>query len=194
MRFNPYHFITGKRHHLRINVVLTPLRLSIIIAISAICISCASKEPSANAVLEKSIAYHDPDNQWAGFSGALQVVMETPNRTPRVSDITSDLPNRFFRVVSQRDSIQIDYTVENDSCQVRFNGTSEFTAEAAETYQLNCDRALMYRNYYTYLYGLPMKLRDPGTLLSESVESKTFKGKPYLVLQARYEQEVGSDV
>ena len=51
----------------------------------------------------------------------------------------------------------------------------------------------MLKNYYTYLYGLPMKLKDPGTIIHNEVVSKTFKGKDYWVLKATYKKEVGKD-
>ena len=35
----------------------------------------------------------------------------------------------------------------------------------------------MYQNYYTYLYGLPMKLKDAGTIIHEKVALKKFKGE-----------------
>jgi len=52
----------------------------------------------------------------------------------------------------------------------------------------------MFKNYYTYLYGLPMKLKDPGTILDSKIQTKTFKGKKYLVLKATYKAEVGDDI
>jgi hypothetical protein len=52
----------------------------------------------------------------------------------------------------------------------------------------------MYKNYYTYLYGLPMKLKDPGTNIDPVIETKSFKEKEYLVLKASYDKEVGTDV
>ena len=68
------------------------------------------------------------------------------------------------------------------------------TTEEKKENNLSCDRANLYKNYYTYLYGLPMKLKDPGTNIHEKVERKTFKGKEYLVLKATYDESVGSDI
>ena len=51
----------------------------------------------------------------------------------------------------------------------------------------------MYKNYYTYLYGLPMKLKDNGTIIHEVVNKKTFKGKTYLTLKVTYDKAVGND-
>jgi hypothetical protein len=39
-----------------------------------------------------------------------------------------------------------------------------------------------------------MKLMDNGTIITEVIERKTFKGKEYLVLKASYDKTVGSDV
>ncbi len=52
----------------------------------------------------------------------------------------------------------------------------------------------MYKNYYTYLYGLPMKLKDPGTIIDDKVERKVFHGKEYLVLKVTYTEDVGKDI
>nr|WP_262709923.1 DUF6503 family protein [Allomuricauda onchidii] len=61
-----------------------------------------------------------------------------------------------------------------------------------------CNQAVLnyhaQNEHYTYLYGLPMKLKDPGTILSDKVQTKTFKGKEYLVLKVNYEGGVGDDV
>ena len=51
----------------------------------------------------------------------------------------------------------------------------------------------MFKNYYTYLYGLPMKLKDEGTIVDQTVTTITFKGKEYLVLKVNYSKEVGKD-
>lgn len=50
------------------------------------------------------------------------------------------------------------------------------------------------KNYYTYLYGLPMKLKDPGTRINPEVKRKTFQGKAYWVMEVAYDESVGSDL
>ena len=49
------------------------------------------------------------------------------------------------------------------------------------------------RNYYLYLWGLPMKLKDPGTIIDPEVHNKSFNGKPAKVARVTYEREVGND-
>ncbi|WP_298507173.1 DUF6503 family protein, partial [uncultured Maribacter sp.] len=63
-----------------------------------------------------------------------------------------------------------------------------------DSLKINCSRTKMMKDYYTYLYGLPMKLKDPGTIIDSIVVRKSFKDKEYLVLKVTYDKEVGEDV
>ncbi len=145
------------------------------------------------ALLEKTKAYHDPDSKWSTFKGSFDVQMTTPNASPRNSKITINLPDEYFKVSAKRDTVTTTYSISKGKCTMERNGKSIDSSEASSQ-QMSCDRATLYKNYYTYLYGLPMKLDDPGTKLGKSVEKRTFKGKSYLVLRASYDVAVGRDV
>jgi hypothetical protein len=97
-------------------------------------------------------------------------------------------------VKASRDGKTTEYTIENDSCSIAFNGKTDISEEVAKENNLSCERANLYKNYYTYLYGLPMKLEDKGTIIDSKVQRKTFKGKEYLVLKATYKENVGKDI
>jgi len=145
-------------------------------------------------LLDKAIAYHDPNQNWTNFNGKLFVVMETPNNPNRESEIVINLPGDYFYVNAVRDTISTEYTLDKGNCNIKFCGKSEFNEATAKIHRLSCERANMYKNYYTYLYGLPMKLKDKGTIIHDKVERKTFKGKEYLVLKVTYDETVGSDI
>jgi hypothetical protein len=149
---------------------------------------------SGPALLEKAIAHHDPNNQWSTFNGAFQVVMESPNNSKRTSHITIKLPSEYFKVKATRDTLVTEYTIDKETCIISLNGKTDLSNAELFSNNLSCDRANMYKNYYTYLYGLPMKLKDEGTIIHDIVERKTFKGKSYLVLKASYDNTVGSDI
>lgn len=155
--------------------------------------SCDNRSEAEN-VLDNSISYHDPNNNWGTFNGELNITMVTPSRSDRNSKVVINLPEKYFYAKAVRDSISIEYKVAEDLCEARLNGSTDYSNEEAETHRLSCDNAKRYKNYYTYLYGLPMKLKDPGTHISESIERKTFKGKEYLVLKASYDESVGTDI
>ena len=149
-----------------------------------------SQDVTAKQLLDKTIAYHDPNNTWSTFNGEFTVVMTTPNNSDRKSKINIDLPKELFSVTAKRDSVTTTYTINKGICEMRYNGKLLDSIQAKEK-NLSCDRAQLYKNYYTYLYGLPMKLKDPGTNLIDTVDKKTFKGKDYLVLKVTYDEGVG---
>ena len=145
-------------------------------------------------LLEKAIEYHDPQGQWPTFNHKLHVTMTTPEAPDRVSKITINLPKQFFQVIATKEGSTTEYTIDKGNCSIAYNGKTNLSEDELKANNLSCERGNRYKNYYTYLYGLPMKLKDPGTIVHENVERKTFKGKTYLTLKVTYDKAVGSDV
>lgn len=144
-------------------------------------------------LLDKAIAFHDPNNAWKTFSSTFYVTMQPPKKSDRKSTITIDLPNQFFKVSAKRDTIITTYEINKKDCKLSLNGNKNPSEDEKKQHNLNCERANLYKNYYTYLYGLPMKLKDEGTIIHPKVERKKFKGKDYLVLKVTYDEKVGAD-
>lgn len=165
----------------------------VVILFFSLSLQCISQNISAEQLLEKAIKYHDPDHKWDNFNSSFTIEMTTPNASVRRSNITIDLLGEYFKVVAKRDTITTSYTITKDKCTMAYNGKLLDSTQALQK-EMSCDRANLYKNYYTYLYGLPMKLNDPGTNLSKKVEHKSFKGKDYLVLKVIYDKDVGNDV
>ena len=153
-----------------------------------------SQNISGIELLEKTITYHDPDNNWSTFADSFSVTMETPNNSARISNIHINLPEELFYIKMTRDTLITEYTVNKGVCSFALNGEKNLSVEQQKQFNISCERALLYKNYYTYLYGLPMKLKDPGTIIENKVDKKVFKGNTYLVLKVSYDKTVGSDV
>ena len=153
-----------------------------------------SQEITGKELLKKAIQYHDPTTKWETFKGTLFVTMETPKNPNRDSEIQIDLPNQVFSVKAKSGKNTSEYHINKEQIQIVFNGEKNPSEETLKKNRLSEERAKMYQNYYTYLYGLPMKLKDEGTIIHDKVVRKTFKGKQYLVLKATYTKEVGEDI
>ena len=150
------------------------------------------QDMTGSQLLEKAIEYHDPNGNWETFSGTFNITMKTPTKSDRHSMIRVDLPNEYFNLFATQDKTSYGYILDKEKCQIYYNSNIA-TEEEKTANKLSCERAKMYQNYYTYLYGLPMKLKDAGTIIHEKVALKKFKEKNYLVLKVSYEKEVGED-
>ncbi|MTI21045.1 hypothetical protein E1176_08440, partial [Fulvivirga sp. RKSG066] len=146
------------------------------------------------SILSKSIDYHDPQGVWPKFQATLDITLQMPEGPSRHSMVTIDKPNQFFRLVEIKGNTSIERQLDKGDCKISLNGKSEFTQEEKEKHKLTCDRTKMYRDYYTYLYGLPMKLEDEGAQLDSLAPLTKFQDKEYYRLKVTYAGEVGSDI
>ena len=167
---------------------------TLLIGVFLITINSNSQNLTGKELLEQAITYHDPNNHWKTFNGTLNITMETPNNIRRLSNINIDIPKEYFYIKATRDTLTTEYTIDSDSCKIALNGKINLTTDQLKMNNLSCERANLFKNYYTYLYGLPMKLKDNGTIIHDKIERKTFKGREYFVLKITYEASVGSDV
>ena len=143
---------------------------------------------SGQQLLDKTIGYHDPSGVWPNFNGTLEVSMVMTDGQAREREIQINLPQEYFSVRAKTDTLVTTYTLDKDKCETSIKEIPPYSKRTP------CETAQLYKNYYTYLYGLPMKLKDPGTIISEYASNQNFKGKDYLMLRASYQKEVGSDI
>lgn len=167
-------------------------KLTILVFVAFAAVSLHAQNLTGSQLLDKAIQFHDPNGNWETFQGTLFVTMETPNNPNRDSEIKIDIPNQFFYVKAKQGENTTEYTLDKDKCSILFNGKIPTETEK-EKNKLSCDRANLYKNYYTYLYGMPMKLKDPGAIIDQQVNLDKFMGEMYLTLRVTYKKEVGKD-
>lgn len=153
-----------------------------------------SQNLSGPQLLDNAIAYHDPNNAWPTFNSSFTVVSQTPEKSDRTSEVMINLPEESFRAVAIRGIETISYIISESSCVITKADSLRIASLDSKPKRTHCETTELYQNYYTYLYGLPMKLKDPGTIIAKPVEKKLFKGKEYLILKATYAEGIGSDI
>lgn len=170
---------------------MKPLFLFLLLSFTFI--NLHAQELTGEQLLDKTIQVHDPLGNWENFEGQLNISMQTPDGSSRLSHIYINLSLQHFQLVVNNDSIMSTYKVEKDKAMIE---KVNLKASKASMKSIETDnkKAILMRDYYTYLYGLPMKLKDQGTKIDPIVERKTFKGQEYLVLKVTYDKNVGSDV
>jgi len=128
---------------------------------------------NASDVLEKSIKYHDPKGEWGSFNFQMEFLSERPNGPDRNSMVIINNNTGYFKLEESKNNMVITL----DNCQQIPEGKT-------------CDQVKRTRNYYLYLWGLPMKLKDEGTPLEGTVGEERFDQYDCYVLRVPYEQDV----
>ncbi|TDQ18927.1 hypothetical protein DFQ04_0738 [Algoriphagus boseongensis] len=152
-------------------------KINPLLAFLAILCSCKKSEQipqTGREWIEKSISYHDPENAWTKLKASF-VIQDSlpPGRDSRFYEFSLDNSQGKFvyRIAG------LHYLVWGDSVQV-FEG------------EIEKERALRMRNYYSYLWGLPMKLMDQETQIEDEVRTENLNGKTYSVVRVPYEKDI----
>lgn len=150
-------------------------------------------QQTATQVLDKSIAFHDPTSNWPSFKGQLDFMVTRPDKPNGARTVFIDNKKESFHFIANYPDGELEYEVAQGKPISLWNGEETIPEDIAKKYRVTPDRPIMYRNYYSYLYGMPMKLKDPGTNIFPEVEEVDFYGKRYYKIKVTYDPLVGKD-
>ncbi len=169
-------------------------------AVSAPAFGWAEKpEIDGTTLLARMRARHDPAGSWMAGRFALTVVSTYADGRQRRRECEIDYASHTYRQRVEIDGHAVRMEVTGDRCRLWIDGAelpsspTAATAALAKKLNVSCDRARLFRNYMSYLWGLPMKLGDPGTIVAPTVTRDEFQGAPVLTLHVRYAKGVGTD-
>lgn len=146
------------------------------------------------ALLEQSIAFHDPDGKWAATQVQFEFEETRPKAEPRYTSIGIDNRNGTFCMARIVEGREVKRHVVDEKCSFQIEENSDISQADISELRLTEERTLFMRNYYLYLWGLPMKLKDTGTIVHETVEITEFNNNKALKMKVTYEAETGSDI
>ena len=150
-----------------------------------------AEQPAPEDLLDRAIAYHDPEGRFLSQPHRMSFLESRPSGSDRQTEALIDVPGGRFEI-SRRDEVEVAGVIGDGRCAMTLNGRSDVSDEERKKHRLNCERLTLLRDYYTYLWGLPMKLRDPGTHLGE-VSTTTFDDQDVYSLRVTYDPDVGGD-
>lgn len=164
------------------------------LTICLLAISVNAQSITADQLVNRTIAFHDPDGWWDKVKMDMVIEMEMPGRPARLSNVVVDNIKGGFHISVLSNERLLEWMVDGkDSCDFKVNFAKPTSAQA-DSLSLTPDRARRWRDYYTYLYGLPMKLKDEGTHVGDEVMETTFMNKSVLALRVTYDESVGKDI
>ena len=149
---------------------------------------------TSTELIDKSIAYHDPENNWAQLDADFNFKTIMADESQRTRTVSINNKKSEFAFTSPYEEGRLEYIVKNDTGIAQWNGNITIPSDIAKKYRITNERAIMYRNYYSYLYGMPMKLKDPGAHLEPRVTRVAFYEKIYDRIRVTYDPIVGKDI
>ncbi len=166
---------------------------AIVLLVAGLAGPANAQMPPAVDILQHSIDYHDPQGLWSWNAFRLQLAGTRPIAGPTLTEIVIDNAAGRFTMARDRFGLLIETAVSGDECWTKLDGSSEFSPEQAERYRLSCEQMRGQRDYHTFLYGLPMKLRDRGAIVDPEAIRIEFQGRDVWQVRVTYDPEIGTD-
>jgi hypothetical protein len=161
------------------------LKISVLLPIAFFCCSDPSLTPAS--LLEKSIEAHDPNNYWQQLNNRFYMSIKRDGQADRYFSILINNTEDEFEYALQKGDSIISQRIKKGQSYYAINGDANMSEEIKEKYQLNNERTLYMKEVYEYLYGVPMKLKDPGTIVGPVLNEETFNGKECWLVKVTYD-------
>ncbi len=149
--------------------------------------------PTPQEVIEKSIDFHDPDRIWGKENLTIALREKRPDGANRTSKLKFNWSQSAFELHRDIDGNQISYQISQQDTLIYFNGQAVTDSALIRKYRLEKKHALLLRDYYNYLYGLPMLLKEDIAFAHE-VRDTVFDSRHVYSVSLHYEPPVGNDI
>ncbi|OEK06559.1 DUF6503 family protein [Roseivirga misakiensis] len=170
-------------------------KLALTLCLSFFLFQSYAQSITPQQLVNRAIAFHDPDGWWSKVKMEYVIEMESPKITPRTSHVVIDNIKGGFHLSVLRGGRLLEWMVDGEgNGDFKLNFTKPTTPEQADSLSLTEDRARWWRDYYTFLYGMPMKLTEEGTVIGNEVIETTFMDQEVLAVRVTFDESIGKDI
>jgi len=145
-------------------------------------------------ILEKSIQYHDPQGKLSKGDYTFHFEDSRPDGSVNKTTVQLAPTKERFDLKFERSGDQVEYSINKSEVKYKVNGKSSIPDSTLKKHRISKDRGLKMKDYYLYLWHLPMKLNDPGTIIADKYKYVDFFGHNLLEIKVTYTEEVGKDI
>lgn len=152
------------------------IRILQFFAVLFLCTNCSERPTSAEEIVEKSIQFHDPKNNWENFEGKLKFEsrFHFNDSIPEILWLTFINGKNEFEYFNLDRAVHLKYN--KDTCYKYSKNGSCIGYEWAS-------------RFYPFMWGLPMKIKDPGVTPQSDFKSTSINGVEVWVVEVHYESE-----
>ena len=148
----------------------------------------------ADSIIARSIRYHDPAGNWVAGPHRILLAESRPGGVAYRTSLELYPASDEFSLTQNRNADLLEMGYRGGRFERRYQNETITDEARAQQLGLTEKRLLQMRDYYTYLYGLPMKLTDDGTTVGPTAHRVWFDGRELLEVEVSYAPETGKDV
>lgn len=149
--------------------------------------------PDALSLLKSSIRYHDPDGVLVKHGVELHLTETRPGGSDRLTRVQMKPTAEEFSMKRTSDGTEITMRQSGKELEFLLDGSVEYSPEDEAKHRLNKERLITMKDYYQYLWYLPSKLLDRGTIIDPVIQRVNYFGTSSWQMKVTYDEKVGKD-
>ena len=146
--------------------------------------SAAQEASPAQDLIARSIEHHDPDDRWWSHVRTVTVEQTRPDGPTSRVRVTLFPDTSHFRMRMDEGEAFVEVMRSDTTCT--FASSADDNAVPETFGDLTCDDVQWRQEYYGFLLGLPMNLRDGEATIEPDVRAMQWEGRPVHAVRARY--------
>ena len=159
----------------------------ILLALVLISFTSFGQTPNSNDIIKASIKYHDPQGEWEGLDADFVVLSDRDTAWLHLANLRSMVEWKE----KLKDGRYITGGYQGDSCFVKIDDKLIEPKGQIDNLLLDCPQIIGRSNYWLYMYGLPMKLKDEQAVIDPKPEKVNFLDNQYWRIKVHYNNPDG---
>lgn len=155
------------------------MRQSLLLIFATVLFSCNTQAPTKETpkdIIKKSIQFHDPKGIFNEFSARFNFESSFSWNDSIPEELIMDMDFRNYSLLYHNLDRKMKLDFKKDTCNTIEGST-------------NCNDFIWAYDFYLYIWGLPMKLADPGINIKDTLYSINQNGKNFKAIDIEYETE-----
>lgn len=148
----------------------------IIATISLLIASCNQLPSDASVIINNAIQFHDPKGEWKDIDAIFNFKSSFSFNDSVPEEIIYTINNQEKVFIYKNTDRQVEIEFHSDSC-------------IQHTEKGSCEGYTWTKNFYPYIWGLPMKLTDSIAKIDNKWTFDTLKGRKCFKVYVHYEAE-----
>ena len=141
---------------------------------------------TSTEILNKAIAFHDPLQKWADYSGKVDLLTVFSNGNSSGGEIIEIHTKEGFYQCTSLTNKTIK-GIKNGKCFREVDGNTNPNEDVIKKYNLGDENINVYKNWHYFHFGILMELKASGLILEDKVETVKFQGEDCLGLKFSYD-------
>lgn len=150
-------------------------------------LTISGQSPTSSDILEASIDYHDPNRLWATLHEDFKVYGSRDTLSLKLYNDQGTV--EWTQKLKDGRLITAGYVL--DSCFVKIDSKPIEPQGQIDNLLLDCPQVISRSNYWLYMYGLPMKLKDVQAVIDPDPMKVQFLDKEYWRIKVHYNSPNG---